>query len=151
MKNCVESTQLCYVASINDDGTPNLSPKGSLTVLDRNHLIFANIASTKTIENLRKRPFLEINIVNTFNRIGFGISGTAEIMEQGTNEYDFVTKPLWKNHGTNLLVHNVVKINVVKVRKFHSPAYKYGNNVTEELLTESFLNIYTNRIIKKKK
>jgi len=151
VKDYVENTQLCYVASVNDDGTPSLSPKGSLMVLDNNHLVFANISSKGTIENLRKRPFLEINIVNIFKRIGFGISGTTEIMEQGTDEYDFVAKPLWKNHGTNFPVHNVVKIKVLKVREFRSPAYEYGNNVNEESLTNSFLDIYTKRIIDKKK
>jgi len=44
--SCIENAQLCYVATVNEDGTPNLSPIGSLSVFDDYHLVFLNIASS---------------------------------------------------------------------------------------------------------
>ena len=48
MKRIVAETILCYVATTNEDGSPNLSPKSSLRVHDDMHLIFANMASPKS-------------------------------------------------------------------------------------------------------
>ena len=52
MKNLVEGTMLCFAATINEDGSPNLSPK-VLWGHDDAHLLFANMASPGTADNLR--------------------------------------------------------------------------------------------------
>lgn len=53
MIDVIESSKLMFVATVRADGTPNLSPKGSVRVLDGEHLIFADIASPQTVANLR--------------------------------------------------------------------------------------------------
>jgi Pyridoxamine 5'-phosphate oxidase len=50
MKRAVTELQLCYVATVSPDGKPNLSPKGSITVLSDDELGFADLASPGTIE-----------------------------------------------------------------------------------------------------
>ena len=45
MKRVVAQQQLCYAASVTPDGKPNLSPKGSITVLSDDELGFADLAS----------------------------------------------------------------------------------------------------------
>jgi hypothetical protein len=146
INDCIKATQLCYVATINDNNTPNLSPKGSLAVFDDHHLVFANISSSRTIANLRKRPCIELNIIDIFKRKGYRITGTGEIMEKGTKEYDFVSKPLWKKHGDKLPVHNVVKIRIRKIREIFSPAYQHLENCNENSLSIDFLKTYTERV-----
>ena len=61
MRRIVQATRLCFVATVDEDGTPNLSPKSSLMVYDDDHLLFANIASPNTVRNLRRNPAIEIN------------------------------------------------------------------------------------------
>ena len=56
MKQLVREQSLGFVATVCPDGTPNLSPKGTTTVWDDDHLVFADIASPGTIENLRANP-----------------------------------------------------------------------------------------------
>jgi uncharacterized protein len=62
----VNGTQLSFVATICEDGSPNLSPKGSVRVYDEkeDHLVFADIASPGTIENLRRDSQTEVNCVD---------------------------------------------------------------------------------------
>ena len=48
MKELVERQRLGFVATVCPDGTPNLSPKGTVSVLDDEHLIFADIRSPGT-------------------------------------------------------------------------------------------------------
>jgi hypothetical protein len=47
----IGGTILCFSATTNPDGSPNLSPKRSLRVHDDEHLLFANIASPAKIGN----------------------------------------------------------------------------------------------------
>ncbi len=46
---------LCFVASLNEDGSPNLSPKGTVRVWDADQLVFADVASPQTVANVEPR------------------------------------------------------------------------------------------------
>src|ERR1700755_1937426 len=70
---------LSFVATVNEDGTPNLSPKASLTVVN-GMLFFADIASPQTILNLTHNPSIEINVVDIFQRRGYRFKGSASIL-----------------------------------------------------------------------
>src|SRR4029453_12910554 len=83
MKHLVAELRLCYAATVTPDGRPNLSPKGTLRVVDDDHLAFLDIASPVTVENLKKNPHIEINIVDPFLRRGYRFKGTAEILHDG--------------------------------------------------------------------
>ena len=43
LKKLVNFQKLGYVATVSSDGTPNLSPKGTIAILDDSRLVFANI------------------------------------------------------------------------------------------------------------
>ena len=70
MKRVVREQRLGFVATVCPDGTPNLSPKGTTTVWDDDHLVFAHLYSPNTVENLRHNPAIEINVVDVFSRKG---------------------------------------------------------------------------------
>ena len=56
MQRVVNEQRLGYAATVCPDGTPNLSPKGTTTVWDDDHLVFADIRSPRTVANLRHNP-----------------------------------------------------------------------------------------------
>ena len=58
--------RLAFVASVNPDGTPNVSPKGTLRVLNEEHLFFANIASHNTARNIENNPHVEVNVIDFY-------------------------------------------------------------------------------------
>src|SRR6516162_5980465 len=64
MKRVVMEQRLAFVATVCPDGTPNLSPKGTIAVWDDNHLVFADIRSPRTVANLRNNPAVEVNVVD---------------------------------------------------------------------------------------
>jgi uncharacterized protein len=82
-RRVVEQQRLSFVATVNEDGTPNLSPKGTIGVLDDDHLIFGDIRSPRTVQNLRRRPAVEINVVDPIGRKGHRFRGTASIVDPG--------------------------------------------------------------------
>ena len=85
MKQVVEHQRLGFVATVCPDGTPNVSPKGTVSVLDDDHLMFADIRSPGTIANLRRNPGIEVNVVDPLVRKGYRFKGRAEVLEAGTD------------------------------------------------------------------
>lgn len=83
MKELIERQRLGFVATVCPDGTPNLSPKGTVCVLDEEHLIFADIRSPGTVSNLRTNPSVELNVVDHFVRKGYRFKGTARVLDAG--------------------------------------------------------------------
>src|SRR5215218_6957874 len=53
MRRVVEEQRLGFAATVCPDGTPNLSPKGTTAVWHDDCLVFADIRSPRTTENLR--------------------------------------------------------------------------------------------------
>ena len=128
----VEEQRLCFVATVNDDGTPNLSPKGTIAVLDDSHLAFCNIRSPGTIWNLRLRRAIEINVVDPIGRKGYRFKGTATIIEQGEPFTELVA--FYRDRGTDLPIESVVVIRVTNADEVVSPAYDQG--LTEPVIRE---------------
>src|SRR5437773_7334021 len=79
MKRVVLEQRLGFVATVTPDGRPNLSPKGTTTVLDDEHLLFADIASPGTVANLTSSPFVEVNVVDPIRRKGYRFKGKGEV------------------------------------------------------------------------
>ncbi|WP_089718587.1 pyridoxamine 5'-phosphate oxidase family protein [Candidatus Entotheonella palauensis] len=59
MKRVIAEQKIGYVATVCADGTPNLSPKATMLVLDDDHIMFADIRSPNTAENLSRMPVLQ--------------------------------------------------------------------------------------------
>ncbi len=85
MQRVVREQKLGFVATVCPDGTPNLSPKGTTTVWDDEHLIFADIRSPRTVANLRHNPSVEVNVADPVSHKGFRFKGTAELIGEGRN------------------------------------------------------------------
>jgi len=83
MKRVVMEQRLAFVATVCPDGTPNLSPKGTIAVWDDNHLVFADIRSPRTVANLRNNAAVEVNVVDPFARKGYRFKGTGEVVVEG--------------------------------------------------------------------
>jgi hypothetical protein len=82
MRRLVDS-ELGFVATVCPDGTPNLSPKGTTSVWDDDQLVFADLRSPGTVDNLRSNPSIEINVVDQLSRKGYRFKGTAAVHTEG--------------------------------------------------------------------
>lgn len=137
MRDIVEGSQLGFVASTCADGWPNLSPKGSVNVYDDDHLLFADIASPTTVENVRRDPRVEVNCVHFLRRRGYRFRGTAQVIEPGSgSEYDEIANWLKAKHGPAFSVYRAVKIKVNRVIPVQSPAYTVGCQHEAQVISE---------------
>ena len=135
----VSQQKLGFVATVSPNGTPNLSPKGTISVLDENTIAFANIRSPQTIENLEKNPSIEINIVDPFSRRGYRFKGIAKIISDG-EEYNKILLS-YKQNGVKTTIKSIVIVNVKQILEVTSPLYDVG--YTEEELRIKWKKYYS--------
>lgn len=132
MRRVITSQELGFVATVCPDGTPNLSPKGTTTVWDDDHIVFADICSPRTIANLTLNPAIEINVVDPIIRKGYRFKGTAEVFREGELFEQAIATlyeaTIWKPHER---IHSIVLVLVKQALPLVSPAYDKGRSEAE--------------------
>ena len=75
--------KMAWVATASSDGMPNTTPKGSVKIIDDEHIAFADLFSKKTRENLRANPKVAVTVADMTTYKGYQIKGSAELLESG--------------------------------------------------------------------
>src|SRR6478672_7159690 len=137
MKRVVREQRLGFIATVCADGTPNLSPKGTTNVWDDDHVVFADICSPGTIENLQRNPAIEINVVDPMVRKGYRFKGIATVVESGT-QFEEIMSTVYEAMSDAIRgrVGRIVVVRVERALPLTSPAYDTG--ATEEEIRASW-------------
>src|SRR5882724_10466983 len=125
MKRVIAEQGLGFVATVGADGTPNVSPKGTMRALGDDSIMFADIRSPGTMANIAVNPAMEINFVDPFSRTGYRFKGSARVVPHGTEEF---TALLAHYAGSKLAerYRALVIMRVSKAAALTSPAYDLG-------------------------
>jgi uncharacterized protein len=134
----VKKQKLGFIATVCPDGTPNLSPKGTTTVWDDDHLIFADIHSPGTINNLLNNPAIEINIVDGFIRKGYRFKGTGMVLSQGELFEEILA--FYNKNGFSHIIRNIVLVKIDRVLPVISPAY--DRDISEEEVRQQWMDYW---------
>lgn len=126
MKSIVSTQRLCFAATVTPDGKPNLSPKGTIRVLDNWRLFFCDIASPATRHNLDMNPWIELNIVDPLSRRGYRFFGKATI-----HVGDEVFRKATEVDGERYPVSSVIVLLVERALPVISPGYDYVHDEWE--------------------
>lgn len=126
MKRVVRAQGLGFVATVCPDGTPNLSPKGTTTVWDDDHLVFVDIVSPGTMGNLLQNPAVEVNVVDPVTRLGYRFKGRADVHVAGPVFDEVVAFYQRDRQMDPSRVRSVAMITVERAAPLVSPAYDLG-------------------------
>ena len=77
------SGKTAWVSTASLDGVPNATPKGSVKVIDDEHIVFADLFSLKTRANLQENTHVAITVIDTQSGQGYQIKGPAEMIADG--------------------------------------------------------------------
>jgi len=113
-KKAIGQIRPSLVATADKSGKPNVSPKGSLRVLDDNQVVFADVASPRTVANIKENPQVAIICLDTPTRKGVRIWGKAELLTTGVL-FEQMSAEL---AGRNMKLRTVVKVAVEAVELF---------------------------------
>jgi uncharacterized protein len=129
MQRVVLEQRLGFAATVCSDRSPNLSPKGTTTVWDDGHLLFADIHSPQTVRNLESNPAIEINVVDPIVRKGFRFKGRAKLHREGAL-YEQGLR-LLAERGYDAAperIRTIVRIAVESAAPLVSPVYDSGTS-----------------------
>jgi uncharacterized protein len=107
MHAIIKQAILSFVATVNEDGTPNLSPKASLTITN-GILYFADIASPQTILNLGRSPEYPVDYVVRIETTSIiPLLSPAHIFARPPRSPDEIRDTYYQKHGVNLIKASV--------------------------------------------
>jgi hypothetical protein len=135
MKRVVREQRLGFYATVCEDGSPNLSPKGTTYVLDDDHLFFADVRSPQTVANVRRGSLVEVNVVDPLSRKGYRFKGPGTVHDRGTSRYGECIERL-RAAGSTLAdrARTIVVIEVHEARPLTSPVYDDGSLTEAEVV-----------------
>lgn len=113
VKEIIAEVRPSIVATASKKGRPNVSAKGSLRLLDDNHLVFADMSSPRTTANLKENPQISVLVFHPKTMKGCRIWGKGEVLDSG-DLFDKISKEYAER---NIKVNNVIKITVEEVQE----------------------------------
>ncbi len=137
VKKFLSTQKLGYVATVSENGIPNLSPKGTIIAWDENTLAFADIRSPNTIKNLEKNANLEINVVDPLLRKGFRFKGQGIIIKNGETYEAILSR--YRENGIKSPMGAIVLVGISEILEVTSPLYDLG--ISEEEMKEKWKKI----------
>ena len=126
MRRIVNEQKLGFVATVNADGTPNLSPKATFVVLDGDHIIFGDLRSPNTARNVADGAAMELNFVDPFVRKGFRARGQAEYIAKDTPAYAELIEAFAAWGALTESFRGIFSVRIERAALVTSPAYDRG-------------------------
>ena len=134
---------LCWLATVDLDGQPNVSPKEIFAAFDSDHLVIAHIASPTSVRNIRNHPRVCVSFVDVFVQKGFKVLGTARNVGKQDDDFSVWSAPLQAKAGPRFPIHSVLVIRASAVEPILAPSYRlYPAETTEQGQVESAMRTY---------
>ncbi len=132
VRKAASRSVLCWLATVDANGQPNVSPKEVWTIADDRHVVVANIASPVTVRNIGQQPQVCLSFVDVLVQKGFKLTGTARELLPAEADYAAWAAPLLAMAGDRIPVRSVLLITVQTVQPIVAPSYWLFPETTTE-------------------
>ncbi|MEL6718332.1 MAG: pyridoxamine 5'-phosphate oxidase family protein [Bacteroidota bacterium] len=129
--NSIEKSVLCWLATANKEGFPNVSPKEMFIASGKHHLVIANIASPQTAKNIKANPKVCVSFIDILVQKGFQLKGSAVIITKKEEQFATLAAPLVQMTEGKFPFHELFYIEVEKVKPITAPSYWMYPETTE--------------------
>lgn len=128
MKQLIGNHTAGMVATVNEDGSPSVSPKATFVVLDDSTLAFGNIRSPGTLANLRRHPAVEVCFIDVLTRKAVRAKGQATIISKSKADDGLLAafNAVWADYLGQMSAF--VRIDLTAAQMILSPAYDVGHD-----------------------
>ena len=134
---------LCWLATVDETGQPNVSPKEIFAAFDSQHIVVANIASPTSERNIEVNSRVCISFVDIFVQKGFKVIGTARNIRRSDADFSKWSTPLEAMAGAKFPIRSVFVIQAVSVETIIAPSYRlYTAETTEKSQVASAMQTY---------
>ena len=142
VKNYIDKSVLCWLATCNKELIPNVSPKEIFTCINNTTLLIANIASHNSIKNIQENPNVCVSFVDIFVQKGFKLKGTATIIRNSDVDFKLKLKPLTDIFTDKFPIQSVIVVEITQVDTIEAPSYFLYPETTEASQVISAMKTY---------
>ncbi len=132
VRAAVHRSVLCWLATVDAQGQPNVSPKEVWAIADDEHVVVAHIASPVSAHNIAQQPQVCLSFVDVFVQKGFKLLGTAREVRANDPEFATWAAPLLAMVGQRFTIQSVLVIRVTSVIPIVAPSYRFYPDETTE-------------------
>ena len=131
-KRLIEKSVLCWVATVNKDGQPNVSPKEVFELHTNNRLVFAVIASPNTLKNIKQHAKVGVSCLDIWTQKGVQMNGIAEIIDPIDNEFKELEQLLNSKNKGVFKFRNIISIKITEAKILLAPSYQFLETTEEK-------------------
>lgn len=142
MRTDIENSVLCWLATVDAEGTPNVTPKEIFSAYGDDRIVVADIASTNTVRNIRLHPKVCVSFIDVFRQRGFKVVGHATIIAPDDADFETVGADLLKMVGDDFPIRHLISIKIEKVSRIWAPSYTLFPDRTEDERLQSAYKTY---------
>ena len=137
IKEYIDRSVLCWLATVSNDGIPNVSPKEIFNYYGTDKIIVANIASPQTLRNIKLNKNVCVSFIDILVQKGFQVKGTAKIIKKTHPEFSKMEKILAEMTGGKFPFITLTEITLTEVKPIIAPKYVWYPETTENEQIES--------------
>lgn len=132
-KIVMDKSVLCWLATVAEDGMPNVSPKEIFTYIE-NSIIIANIASPQTVSNIKAKAKASvcISFIDILVQKGFQVKGEAEVIEKSDDNFSEMEAVLLRMTAGKFPFASITKISPLQIKPIIAPRYMLYPDTTEK-------------------
>lgn len=119
----IGNSVLCWLATVDPEGTPNVTPKEIFSCYGDDRLVVADIASANTVRNIRTHSAVCASFVDVFRQRGFKIVGTATIVSPENADFPIIGIELLRKAGTAFPIRHIISIKIARISRIWAPSY----------------------------
>lgn len=132
VKTYIDKSVLCWLATVDGDGQPNVSPKEMFMYYNDNTLLIAHIASPVTLANITQQPKVCVSFVDVFVQKGYKIKGLAKILKKNDLSFQQKSQLLKERFTDRFPISAVIEVTVTSLEPIQAPSYLFFPETTTE-------------------
>lgn len=138
----IAASVLCWLATVDAEGQPNVSPKEMFCAHGDDSLVIADIASPVSVRNIATNPRVSVAFIDVFAQKGFKIAGHARLIERDDPDFERYGAQLLAMAGPDFHVRRVIHVAITKIARIWAPSYALFPDRTPEERYERGLATY---------
>ena len=142
IREYINKSVLCWLATASIDNIPNVSPKEIFNHYGADKIIVANIASPQTVRNIKQNENVCVSFIDVLVQKGIQVKGKAKIIEKGDSQFSEMEKILIKMTGGDFPFATITEVTVEQVKPIIAPKYILYPETTEKEQIESAKKLY---------
>jgi hypothetical protein len=137
---------LCWLATANAEGQPNVSPKEVFEPWEQDQLLIAHIASPISVHNIGLQSQVCISCLDVFAQKGLKLQGVATMVWPDDPTFASLAAPLKALIGERFSLKGVIRVHVQECRPILAPSYLLIPETTKSEQIRAAWHSYTMRL-----